>query len=103
MGVNSASDEIQETVPDSDRRGPPAQRHGLAGPGDRRAPPAVRPATAIVDLHLFAGQKLQAVELLRLVLAKLARETHHRLVAGGEALLVDQILVDGHGITAQPQ
>ena len=60
-------------------------------------------ALAVVDLHLLAGHELQPVELLGLALAQLAHEAHHRAVAGGESELVDQVLVDRHGVASQPQ
>src|SRR5207245_1720532 len=60
-------------------------------------------ALAVVDLHLFAGQELQPVELLRLALAQVAHEALDRAVLRGEAEPVDQVLVDGHGVAPQAQ
>src|SRR5205085_9406249 len=48
-------------------------------------------AFAVVDLHLFAGQELQSVELLGLALAQLAHEALDRAVLRGEAEAVDQV------------
>ena len=46
----------------------------------------LRPGRVIESFRLFTGQEFQAIELLGLLMAKLAHEAHHRLVAGGEAV-----------------
>ena len=58
-------------------------------------------ALAVVDLGLFPGQKLQAVELFGLALAHAAAETLDAVVAALEAVAIHQFLVDRHGVTAQ--
>ena len=58
---------------------------------------------AIVDLHLLTGQEAQAVELLGLMLAQVAHEALDRVVGASEAVLVDQVLIDGCGVAPQPQ
>jgi len=58
---------------------------------------------AVVDLHLLAGQERQSVELLGLALAQLAHEPFDRVVRPSKAVLVDQVLVNRHGVASQAQ
>src|SRR5690606_36272229 len=60
-------------------------------------------ALAVVHLHLLAGQEGQAIELLRLLVAQLCAEAFDRIVLASKAVLVDQVLVDGHGVALQTQ
>ena len=58
---------------------------------------------AVVHLHLLAGQKAQAVELLGLLVPEPRTETLDRVVLAGKAVLVDQVLVDRRGVALQAQ
>ncbi|MDT4816658.1 hypothetical protein FQZ97_497130 [compost metagenome] len=58
---------------------------------------------AVVDLRLLPRQELQPVELLRRMLARTPDEALDAFVAGGEAELVYQVLVDGRGVPMQPE
>ena len=60
-------------------------------------------ALAVVDLHLLPGKKGQAVKLLGLFVAQGAYEAFDGVVGAGEAVQVDQVLVDGGGVAAQAQ
>jgi hypothetical protein len=60
-------------------------------------------AFAVVHLHLLAGGKAQAVELLGLLVAKLRAEAFDGVVRAVKAVLVHQVLVDGRGVAAQAQ
>ena len=57
----------------------------------------------VVHLHLLPGQEGQAVELLRLLVAQLGRKALDRVVLPGKAVLLDQVLEDGHGVALQTQ
>lgn len=60
-------------------------------------------ALGIIDLHLLAGQETQAVELFRCQVPQLGHEALDGVVVAGKPVLVDQILVDGHGVALEPQ
>jgi hypothetical protein len=60
-------------------------------------------ALAVVHLHLLAGQEGQAIELLGLLVAQLCTEAFDRVVLTSKAVLVDQVLVDGRGVSLEPQ
>src|ERR1700687_4282242 len=58
-------------------------------------------ACAVIDLRFLAGSGDDHHASFGCFCAtQLARETLHALVAAGEAVLIHQILVDGHGIAA---
>ena len=57
----------------------------------------------IESFRLLAGGKAQTVELLGLLVAKLGAETLDRVVGTLKAVVVDQVLVDGRGVTPQAQ
>ena len=60
-------------------------------------------AFSVVHLHLLAGQEGQAVELFGLLVAQPGHKALDRVVLAGKALAVNQVLVDGHGVTTQAQ
>ena len=60
-------------------------------------------ALAVVDLHLLAGRKLQAVELFGLAVTQLGGKSLNGVVGAREAKLIDQVLVDGHGVAFEAQ
>lgn len=60
-----------------------------------------RGAFAVIDLCLFPGQELQAVELLGLAPAQPPAEALDAVVALRESKPIHQLLVDGHGVAAQ--
>ncbi len=60
-------------------------------------------AFAVIDLHLLAGEKGQAVKLLGLFLAQLGGKAFDAVVGAGVTVRVDQVLVDGGGVAAMAQ
>ena len=58
-------------------------------------------AGAVIDLRLFAGRGLDhRAGFRRLLAAQLADEALDALIAAGEAVDVDQVLPDRHGVAA---
>ena len=57
----------------------------------------------VVDLRLFAGGELQAVELLGVTLAQPGHEALDAVVAVAKTVVVHQVLVHGHGVALQPR
>ena len=68
-----------------------------------RAKDARQRALAVVDLGLFAGGKLQAVELLGLCRTQTTGKAFDAVVRAGETMTVNQILVDGHVVALEPE
>ena len=63
-------------------------------------------AVAVIDLRLLAGRGLDhRAGFRRLAAAQLAHEALDALIAAGEAVVVDQVLPDRHGVAAagEPQ
>lgn len=60
-------------------------------------------ALTVVHLHLLAGSEREAVELLGRLVPKLGDEAFDGVVGVIEAVEIHQVLVDGHGVAAQPQ
>ena len=59
---------------------------------------------AVIDLRLFAGRGVDHhARFRRLRAAQLAHESLHALVAAGKAVLIDQILLDGHRVAASAE
>src|SRR5450755_3765057 len=57
----------------------------------------------LVDLRLLARGELKAVELFGLALAQPASKALDAVVCAGEAMLIDQVLVDRHEVALEPQ
>jgi hypothetical protein len=58
---------------------------------------------SVVDLHFFTRGEGEAVELFGRFVAQRGAETFDAVVGSLESMLVDQVLVDGHGVTTQAQ
>jgi hypothetical protein len=58
-------------------------------------------AFAVIDLGFLASGELETVELFRVDVTQSTNETLDALITGGERELIDQILVDGLGVTLE--
>jgi hypothetical protein len=60
-------------------------------------------AYRIVDLALFPGKEFQPIILLGILSLKTPHKALHAIVSVSKSEQLHQILVDGHGVSPQPQ
>ncbi len=71
--------------------------------GHKQARLAIPLTAGYAGGRVLAEQEAPAVELFRRLAAQLDHETPDRVAVAGKPALVDQVLIDGHGVALEPQ